>query len=485
MAKTLSYGSTGSEVSNLQNLLNSNGYSLSVDGIFGDKTLAALKDWQKKYGYTVDGLAGPNTISRLGGTSSTSANSDAEAIYRELIENNDNAAANASGTADATGTAASGDGTTTDTSVSVSGTETTDKDSSAVQAAMDAAKDNEKLTELINQMKVESYTPLTAEQIEQQAKQQYKSYYDQLRLSANQSADKQNLALQQQKEGLQQTYDKQREDMAEQYKQAYSQADRQSLSRGMQRSSYNNQTLSNIDLKAAEAQADLYNEQASAENKISAQQTQLAAQLADQISQYDASEAADVLKRIDEIEAREYDRQTTAENNKNTLSLQIYSIINDQLQQQIENEHWLAEFNENVRQFNAQMAQSSGGGGGGGGYSSGYSSYSKKSSGSKSSSASNSGSELFDALAAANKKTITTWDQGKSVVNNVYRQMVADGQNSLADATNTIASNYYGYTIPGTSGKSSTLTVASNGKPSSLQNSAVAKTLSQVLASKK
>lgn len=401
MARTLSYGSTGSEVSNLQNLLNSNGYSLSVDGIFGEKTLSALKDWQKKYGYTVDGLAGPNTIRRLGGTSSTSTTSDEEALYNELMERN-SSAASSSGTTDTSGDAASGDGTTTDTSVSVSETETTDKDTTGVEAAMAALKDNETLASLIDQMKVEAYTPLTAEEIEAQAKQQYKSYYDQLRLSANQSADKQNLALQQQKEGLQQTYDKQREDMAEQYKQAYSQADRQALSRGMQRSSYNNQTLSNIDLEAAEAQADLYNQQATEENKISTQQTQLAAQLADQISQYDASEAADVLKRIDELEEREYDRQTTAKNNKNTLSLQIYSILNEQLQQQVENEQWLAEFNENVRQFNAQMAQSTSSGGGGG-YSSGYSSYSKKSSSSKKTTT-NTATELQDALAEMEKK---------------------------------------------------------------------------------
>lgn len=413
MAKTLSYGSTGSEVSNLQNLLNSNGYSLSVDGIFGEKTLSALKDWQKKYGYTVDGLAGPNTISRLGGTASTastSASSDSQAIYEALTSESDSS----SGTS---GDTESGDGTTTDTSDSDTETETTESTTSAIEAAMAKLQDNETLSDLISQMKVESYTPLTAEEIEEKAKSQYKSYYDQLRLSANQSADKQNLALQQQKEGLQQTYDKQREDMAEQYKQAYSEADRQALSRGMQRSSYNNQTLSNIDLKAAEAQADLYNEQATEENKISTQQTQLAAQLADQISQYDASEAADVLTRIDELEEREYDRQTTAENNKNTLSLQIYSIINEQLKQQVEYEQWLAEFNENVRQFNAQMAQSTSSGGGGG-YSSGYSSYSKKSSSGSSSSKSSSSNTssantLFDMI-QSNLNSGKGWIQSSS-----------------------------------------------------------------------
>lgn len=383
---TLSYGSKGSDVSNLQQLLNSKGYNLSVDGIFGDKTLAAVKSWQQKNGYTVDGLVGPNTLRRLGGaTTNTSVNETTQRLYDELTGGGNSSATGSDGTA-GNGAAGSdtetGDGTgSSSTSTTVSGAETTDKNTSGVQAAMDAAKNNEKLANLINQLKSDSYMPLTPEQIKQQAENQYKSYYDQLRLAANQSTDRQNLALENQKADLQQRYDKQRQNTAEQYRQAYSQADRQALSRGMQRSSYNNQSLSNIDLKAAEAQKDLFNEQATEENKISSQQTQLAAQLADQLSQYDASEAADVLKRMDELEAREYDRKTTAENNKNTLTLQIYSILNDQLQKQVEYEQWLAEFNENVRQFNAQMSQSGGGsyGGGGGSYGGGgYSGYSKK-----------------------------------------------------------------------------------------------------------
>ena len=383
---TLSYGSKGSDVSNLQQLLNSKGYNLSVDGIFGDKTLAAVKSWQQKNGYTVDGLVGPNTLRRLGGaTTNTSVNETTQRLYDELTGGGNSSATGSDGTA---GNGAAGNDTTTgdgtgssSTSTTVSGTETTDKNTIGVQAAMDAAKNNEKLADLINQLKSDSYMPLTPEQIKQQAENQYKSYYDQLRLAANQSTDRQNLALENQKADLQQRYDKQRKNTAEQYRQAYSQADRQALSRGMQRSSYNNQSLSNIDLKAAEAQKDLFNEQATEENKISSQQTQLAAQLADQLSQYDASEAADVLKRMDELEAREYDRKTTAENNKNTLTLQIYSILNDQLQKQVEYEQWLAEFNENVRQFNAQMSQSGGGsyGGGGGSYGGGgYSGYSNK-----------------------------------------------------------------------------------------------------------
>ena len=72
----LSYGSKGSDVKTLQELLNQNGYSLDVDGIFGSKTQAAVKDYQTKNNLAVDGIAGNETWGSLsGGTSSTSTQS--------------------------------------------------------------------------------------------------------------------------------------------------------------------------------------------------------------------------------------------------------------------------------------------------------------------------------------------------------------------------------------------------------------------------
>ena len=68
----LSYGSKGSDVKTLQELLNQNGYSLDVDGVFGSKTQAAVKDYQTKNNLAVDGIAGNETWGSLsGGTSST------------------------------------------------------------------------------------------------------------------------------------------------------------------------------------------------------------------------------------------------------------------------------------------------------------------------------------------------------------------------------------------------------------------------------
>lgn len=67
--KEIGYGSSGSEVKELQSKLNGYGnYNLATDGKFGEKTLAAVKDYQQKNKLAVDGIVGKNTWgSLLGG----------------------------------------------------------------------------------------------------------------------------------------------------------------------------------------------------------------------------------------------------------------------------------------------------------------------------------------------------------------------------------------------------------------------------------
>ena len=54
------------------------------------------------------------------------------------------------------------------------------------------------------------YTPKTDEEIRQQAEGEYQSYYDQLRLAAQQQQEKSDLALAQQRAQLETEYQKQK-----------------------------------------------------------------------------------------------------------------------------------------------------------------------------------------------------------------------------------------------------------------------------------
>lgn len=65
---TLQKGSKGAEVSEWQKFLNSQGYSLGVDGDFGDKTYAATTDWQTKNGLGADGIVGEKSWGKAGYT---------------------------------------------------------------------------------------------------------------------------------------------------------------------------------------------------------------------------------------------------------------------------------------------------------------------------------------------------------------------------------------------------------------------------------
>lgn len=73
------YGSRGEEVRTIQTKLKRWGYySGNIDGIYGSQTQAAVRWFQSKNGLTVDGIAGQKTLAAMGiYTSSTSTSSSA------------------------------------------------------------------------------------------------------------------------------------------------------------------------------------------------------------------------------------------------------------------------------------------------------------------------------------------------------------------------------------------------------------------------
>lgn len=74
---TLRRGSQGDAVETLQAMLNAKyGYNLEIDGNFGSKTEAAVKDFQKKHGLTADGIVGAKTWKALGVSGNTNPPAD-------------------------------------------------------------------------------------------------------------------------------------------------------------------------------------------------------------------------------------------------------------------------------------------------------------------------------------------------------------------------------------------------------------------------
>lgn len=91
LLQTLKIGNSGGTVTKLQEELNKRGYNLAVDGIFGENTLSAVKDFQKKQGIATDGIVGDITWGNLtngstntGGSTNTSGSANKDFSYKDF-----------------------------------------------------------------------------------------------------------------------------------------------------------------------------------------------------------------------------------------------------------------------------------------------------------------------------------------------------------------------------------------------------------------
>jgi N-acetylmuramoyl-L-alanine amidase len=80
-------GSSGSVVTKIQQTLKSAGfYTYTVDGIYGSRTTAAVKKYQKAKGLTVDGICGAQTLAAMGiRVPDASADRNTRALLARLI----------------------------------------------------------------------------------------------------------------------------------------------------------------------------------------------------------------------------------------------------------------------------------------------------------------------------------------------------------------------------------------------------------------
>ena len=87
MAEVLSkYGSSGSEVRQIQTRLKNWGYYTgTVDGVYGSRTVSAVKYFQKANGLNVDGIAGNATLAAIGISSNNSSSAGTDKSNVNLL----------------------------------------------------------------------------------------------------------------------------------------------------------------------------------------------------------------------------------------------------------------------------------------------------------------------------------------------------------------------------------------------------------------
>lgn len=194
--------------------------------------------------------------------------------------------------------------------------------------------------ELAESLSASQFTPKTDAELRSQAETMYKNQRDQAILSAQQSHDSSVAALNSQLAALDTSYARQAEQQKQATTASRANADRQSLSRGMQRSSYNNATLANIDLAGEKALAQIAQNQTNDVNSVNSQIAQLQQQLQQNISSANSSFENSVLAKLAELQADQYSKQQTADATNNDILMQLYQL-----------------------QKNAEGSKSSGGGG--------------------------------------------------------------------------------------------------------------------------
>lgn len=240
-----------------------------------------------------------------------------------------------------------------------------------------------------------SYTPRTEQQRREQSQNLYRNQLEQALLSAQQQYDTSDLALQNQLSGLETATNRRIEAQRENTRQAISQADRHALSRGMQRSTYNNAVLANLQAKGNEAEEQIQQQRADTENSVAAQRVLLASQLAQNRTAAQSQYENNVIASMQQMEDQDYQRGLAADQFNSNTQLQLYAAQQQDAQraqqqaqfeagqgltreQMAQNQNQFDlnlalqrdELAEKIRQFNEQMAfnrEKLGGSGGSGG----------------------------------------------------------------------------------------------------------------------
>ena len=323
MASVYKVGSTGSGVRELQNLLNNAGYNLSVDGIYGNLTQNAVRDYQKKNGLMVDGIAGSQTLGALRGAGSAGGSNSGGGNTSSSSSSSSSQIGATAGTGAAGGYDAF-------------------KDSGYYQTVDWAGLQN-----ILSQ-----YNKSDAE-LRAQAEALYNPTYQQQLQSLEQQLATNTLAYQNQIAGLQQAYDKQRRQTNEAYNQSQADMLNQLTKRGLGRSSIVGTQGAYLENQRNEALTDIGDAETSAVSGIN-QQIQLATQqAAESKALLGTSYAQQIESRINELRNSNLSALGSLQLQIAQLQMQGYQAYQSQL---------LAEREMALAESQASRSGSSGGG---------------------------------------------------------------------------------------------------------------------------
>lgn len=178
--------------------------------------------------------------------------------------------------------------------------------------------------ELQANLKDPSYTVRTDEELQAAAEKRYQTQYNQQKLTAQQSYETSDLAYQNQLKALQDTLATNQNTLLKNTMDSMAAADRYTITRGMQRSSYGAANRANIQNKGNEGMAALLKQYATDAGGIESNRTLLAQQLANTLAQYDIDYLNDVQAYIDEQKQIDYERQAAAIEAANALQMQLF-----------------------------------------------------------------------------------------------------------------------------------------------------------------
>lgn len=178
--------------------------------------------------------------------------------------------------------------------------------------------------ELQASLKDPSYTARTDEELQAAAEKRYQTQYNQQKLTAKQNYEASDLAYQNQLKSLQDTLASNQSTLAKSVQDSVASADRYTITRGMQRSSYGAANRANIQNKGNESLAGLLKQYATDAGGIESNRALLAQQLADTLAQYDIDYLNDVQSYIDEQKQIDYERQAAATEAANALQMQLF-----------------------------------------------------------------------------------------------------------------------------------------------------------------